>query len=298
MSPYVLPDANRSGTFFSCIWDAGGNDTIRYGGSRDAVIDLRMATLLNAPGGGGYISRAGDVVGGFTIAKGAVIENAIGGRGDDRLTGNASANRLDGGAGADTLVGGSGDDTYIVGNVGDKVVETTNHGHDTVASAVSFSLKSLAVEVLRLTGTGNDGATGNTGANELAGNAGTNRIEGREGNDTLAGGSGDDSFVFATALDGSRNVDTILDFGARTGNDDRFYLSDLVFLDLSKGTLASAQLKNLDVGTVDATDRILYDQESGRLSYDQDGSGVRYAPIAFAEIADGTRLGAADFILV
>jgi serralysin len=42
---YVLPDANAAGTYYSCIWDAGGTDAIGYNGTRDAVIDLRAATL-------------------------------------------------------------------------------------------------------------------------------------------------------------------------------------------------------------------------------------------------------------
>jgi serralysin len=38
------------------------------------------------------------------IAYGAVIENAIGGHGDDRINGNSAANRLTGGNGADTFI--------------------------------------------------------------------------------------------------------------------------------------------------------------------------------------------------
>ena len=49
--------------------------------------------------------------GGFSIADGAVIENATGGAGDDLLIGNEVANVLRGDRGDDTLVGGGGDDT-------------------------------------------------------------------------------------------------------------------------------------------------------------------------------------------
>ena len=45
----------------------------------------------------------------------ANLENAIGGSGNDILTGNASPNRLEGNAGADTLTGGAGIDTLIGG---------------------------------------------------------------------------------------------------------------------------------------------------------------------------------------
>ena len=39
---YTLPTANQHGTFYSCIWDAGGIDTIRAGlTSTSCAIDLR-----------------------------------------------------------------------------------------------------------------------------------------------------------------------------------------------------------------------------------------------------------------
>jgi serralysin len=53
------------------------------------------------------------ISGGFTIANGVVIENAVGGAGNDKLTGNAAANKLTGGGGQDTLTGREGADTFI-----------------------------------------------------------------------------------------------------------------------------------------------------------------------------------------
>ena len=95
-------------------------------------IDLRAATLRAGDrNAGGFISRESDVAGGFTIANGVVIENATGGRSNDKLYGNAAANTLKGnggkdslqgnagsdilmgGAGADTLSGGSGSDAFV-----------------------------------------------------------------------------------------------------------------------------------------------------------------------------------------
>jgi serralysin len=112
---YMLKDVNAPGTFFECIWDAGGSDTIAYDGARDANIDLNAATLRYEEGGGGWMSYAWGVHGGFTIANGVTIENARGGGGSDRLTGNGVANRLEGGAGADALLGGGGNDVLIGG---------------------------------------------------------------------------------------------------------------------------------------------------------------------------------------
>lgn len=51
------------------------------------------------------------------------IENAKGGKGDDRLTGNSKKNKLDGGKGADMLTGGANKDTFVYRN---------KYGKDTV----------------------------------------------------------------------------------------------------------------------------------------------------------------------
>ncbi len=118
---YRLPDVNQAGTGYKCLWDAGGNDTIYHWGAGNAVIDLRPATLINAPGGGGFLSSVTAVTGGFTIAAGARIENAIGGDGNDKLVGNSLANRLTGGLGQDGIEGNSGDDTIIGGRGADRL---------------------------------------------------------------------------------------------------------------------------------------------------------------------------------
>jgi serralysin len=112
---YILPDENAAGTFYYSIWDAGGIDEIVYEGTRNANIDLRWATLQYEFGGGGWVSYADGIYGGFTIANGAAIENATGGSGNDRITGNGYNNRLDGGAGNDLLIAGAGNDTLIGG---------------------------------------------------------------------------------------------------------------------------------------------------------------------------------------
>ena len=107
---YALSDQNASGTYYSCLWDTGGQDEIRYDGTAAAHIDLRSAHLGYAEGSGGYISLVSGIFGGFTIANSVVIENATGGGGDDDLIGNAARNVLDGRGGMDVLMGGLGRD--------------------------------------------------------------------------------------------------------------------------------------------------------------------------------------------
>ena len=115
------------------VWDAGGRDTFDFSGYGNAqLIDLRQ----------GFFSDVGGYVGNVAIARGADIENAIGGSGADVINGNSLDNVLDGGAGNDTLNGGNGDDT-LVGGAGDDVLSggagrdifvfsASNSGTDTV----------------------------------------------------------------------------------------------------------------------------------------------------------------------
>ncbi|SFQ63017.1 serralysin [Roseivivax halotolerans] len=120
---YMLPDANGSGTFYACIWDAGGTDELRYDGSENAVLDLRPATLELEEGGGGWISYVEGIYGGYTIANGVVIENATGGSGNDAIIANAADNVLTGGAGDDTFI-------FVEGQGGYDVITDWGNGDD------------------------------------------------------------------------------------------------------------------------------------------------------------------------
>ena len=108
---YVLPKADGVGTFYWCIWDAGGTDTVSTGAtSTDATIDLRWAPLVGRHAGG-FMSSVDGVHGGCTIANNAAIERALGGGGDDVITGNQFNNFLAGGFGGDLIRGLGGNDT-------------------------------------------------------------------------------------------------------------------------------------------------------------------------------------------
>jgi hypothetical protein len=143
-STYTLPTSNTAGTFFSSIWDVDGVDTIQAGSSTSATIDLRSASLLNEIGGGGFVSSHSGVRGGFTIAAGAVIENARGGGGSDILVGNNIANRLEGQANGDNLQGNGGNDTLVGGADAD-----TLDGGDGIDTSV-YSIASTSASWFRL----------------------------------------------------------------------------------------------------------------------------------------------------
>jgi hypothetical protein len=85
------------------VIDSGGTDTLDYSGySANQRIDLTPENFSNV----------GGLTGNVSIARGTLIENAIGGSGDDTILGNGSDNVLVGGFGFDTLVGGGGSDTF------------------------------------------------------------------------------------------------------------------------------------------------------------------------------------------
>ena len=185
----------------------GGTDTINFSGTTVAVnLNLGLTTSQTVNSNLKLILSANNV-----------IENATGGTGNDRLTGNTLNNTLIGGNGNDRLQGLAGNDTYsFLANSAlgtDTIIETTTGGTDTI----NFSGTTVAVNLnLGLTtsqtvnsnlklilsannaienatgGTGNDSLTGNTLNNTLIGSGGNDQLQGLAGNDTLEGDNGND----------------------------------------------------------------------------------------------------------
>jgi Ca2+-binding RTX toxin-like protein len=116
-------------------------------------------------------------------------------------------------------------------------------------------------------------------------------LNGLTGNDTLTGGAGADQFVFTTAITGGTNVDIITDF---TVNVDKIVLDHSIFNALDTGTLADAAFTS---GAETASSRIVYDANTGHVSYDADGSGGA-AAIQFATVAAHLSLTAKDFMII
>ena len=86
------------------IYDAGGVDTLNASGyGQNQTIDLRP----------GAFSNIGGLTGNIGIYLTAVIENAVGGSGNDSIIGNNADNRLKGGGGNDSIDGGAGTDSAV-----------------------------------------------------------------------------------------------------------------------------------------------------------------------------------------
>lgn len=165
-------------------------------------------------------------------------------------------------------------------------------------AAVDFKLGAgVAVEVMTTNGaSGTSGIdlTGNELAQQITGNAGGNRLDGGAGADRLEGRGGKDFFVFSSALSGG-NVDTITDFRPV---DDTISLENAVFTALATtGVLAPDAFRANTTGlAADATDRIIYEIDTGKLFYDANGSASG-GGIHFATLTGTPAIAAADFVV-
>ncbi|UWR95233.1 M10 family metallopeptidase C-terminal domain-containing protein [Phaeobacter inhibens] len=136
---------------------------------------------------------------------------------------------------------------------------------------------------------------GEAGADVLRGGRGNDLLDGGLMADTLIGGKGDDFFRFSTELGGD-NIDEIRDFDAAS---DTILLDSAIFSEAGEiGVLDFGAFHSSASGTaLDGADRIVYNTDSGALSYDADGLGGVDA-IQFAQLQSGLQLGADDFVII
>lgn len=151
------------------IYDAGGIDTF------DDSYSTTSDTLNLTPGS---FSSIGGNVENVGIYYNSIIENAVGGYGNDYILGNEAANRLEGWNGNDSISGGYGDD--------------------------------------RLYGeAGNDRLSGERDNDWLEGGAGDDELYGGPGDDRIIGGDGIDTAIFNNTAELTR-VDVDLTSGVAT----------------------------------------------------------------------------------
>lgn len=198
----------------------------------------------------------------------------------NEIRGNGQDNILDGGKNNDTLMGGAGNDTYLVRAPGDLVIEAAGRGlADTVKAFRAYELTAnverLFLQTLRNAdgeGVAGINGIGNTMDNTIVGNPFSNTIIGREGRDVLKGQAGADTFVFDRPL-GSDNVDRIIDFNVNEQDEgDILKMKGSVFGGIAAGTLGAALFVE-GTAAADGNDRFVFDRASGRLWFDQDGTG-------------------------
>jgi serralysin len=241
---------------------------------------------------GGSLTLAGTAAS-ETLSGGSGNDTLTGLAGNDTLNGGAGNDLLDGGTGSDQMIGGTGDDIYVVDHSRDKVTEIANDGFDTVRTSLSSYSLANNVERLEYSGTGGFAGTGNSLANSIVGGTGNDMIDGGGGSDLLWGGTGADRFVFDAAF-GSGNIDAIKDFNP---GEDRLLLENAIFRALkATGTLTTGAF-NIGSAATQADDRIIYDNHTGAIYYDSDGTGASKA-IQFATIDPNLTLTNLNFEVI
>lgn len=156
---------------------------------------------------------------------------------------------------------------------------------DNISTPILYTF-TIGVENLlgeRVSGTaGDDLIRAGNGSDELRGLGGNDTLSGGLGQDALFGGASADAFRFDSTLAGT-NRDLILDF--KLEENDRIELGRSVFGFSSTGALDANAFA---YGTVaqDESDRIIYDQATGRIFVDPDGNQGRFGSILFATLSN------------
>ena len=146
-----------------------------------------------------------------------------------------------------------------------------------------------------IAGAGADSITGLAGNDALNGGAGNDTLVGGLGDDQLTGGDGQDRFLFESAIKNGSNVDTVTDF---VGGSDTIALAGSVFTAL-RGDSDLGDNLWLTNSSSPATTRsyLVFDPQSGALSYDPDGSGLA-ASIGICTLVGVTKLLPSDLVMV
>lgn len=254
----IDPGGNR---IFQTIWDGAGTDTYDLSnystnlridlspGGYSTFSDAQRAYLGGGPNGGyarGNVFNA-LLYGGNT---GSLIENAIGGSGNDSIVGNEGANVLDGGNGNDTLRGNGGNDSLYGGNGNDVLeggpgvdYESGGAGNDRFEFRVGytypntvdggagidtfdfraigggFSANGIRIDLVNgytelgvytMTLLNLENVWGSDSSESISGSAAANQLLGYGGNDTMGGNGGNDT------VDGGTGDDSL---GGADGND-------------------------------------------------------------------------------
>ena len=192
-----------------------GVDTVIYAlaTNEKVTVDLGATSSAAAPDANNPSHSDGDY---FPMGD---VENVVGSRRGDTITGNDADNLIRGGAGADNINGGDGDDTLDGGLDGDTI-----NGGDGDGDTVTYANSDALVRVSLLTGRGEGGEAegdtlsfvenliGSSHADRLFGNGADNKLEGGAGNDIIVAGGGADT------VEGGAGADTLDGDGDANGD--------------------------------------------------------------------------------
>ncbi len=231
----------------SCIWDSGGIDTLDF-----SLYTVNQVINLNE----GCFSDIGGLRSNISIAYKTIIENAIGGKGDDTLIGNPFDNNLSGGDGNDLFYGGAGND-LLYGGSGNDVI------YGELGNDVLFG------------DDGDDMLIDYYGANMLDGGKGNDRIcaastdRGLPGRNIIQGGEGDDEIYLGTGthrITGGQGNDTF-NFFCYEGVESNSSIWDFE-KNKDKITLITRDFRKVDISKMKKFDKLSGDKNEFSLNYD------------------------------
>jgi Ca2+-binding RTX toxin-like protein len=226
----------------------------------------------------------------------------VGGDGDDTLQGAGGINTLDGGAGNDTY--------FVELNATDTIIEGVNAGIDTVFTTFSWTLGANLENLTLQKDSSAINGIGNDLNNTITGNDGSNLLHGKQGNDTLLGGDSSDRLVggadsdVLTGGDGadrfvrvyaSTGIDTITDF--QVGEDLLCFSARGFGGDLVKRSVLDESQFTLGTAATNTSDRFIYDNTTGALFFDVDGTGAS-EQVQIANLQTGLALSNADIYIM
>ncbi|NES20943.1 MAG: hypothetical protein F6K41_18925 [Symploca sp. SIO3E6] len=266
-------------------FDGGeGIDTVNFNENFAITADLSQGYAT-------YINDAGvEVV--ETLIN---IERLVGTAFDDTLIGDQGHNVLWGNAGNDVLDGRGGIDTASFFGLQAGVTVNLNQETATLVNQAGELEVDTLVNIENLTGTNFD--------DQLTGDAGNNTLRGLDGDDLLTGGAGADIFSFGSSNPGAGEfafrssnpgIDTITDFNSTQGDKIRVFAKDfssgltIGTLDIDQFTIGSAATR--------ASDRFIYNDTTGALFFDSDGTGV-LAQVQLAQLSGGVALSNNDIFV-
>ncbi|MEH1810742.1 beta strand repeat-containing protein [Nostoc sp.] len=307
------------------IVGSNGNDTLDLGSNGNDTIDGGKGDdLLSYPGnptGGisstfdsttntGSISAGGDRVSyknieRLNISSTEYDDNIVGSNGNDRIIGYytysdgrpsdlPSAEVI---GGNDTIDGGKGDDLLIVHDTDDRKAITSTFNSTTNQGSITAGTNGVIyknIERLDIIGTFYDDLiVGGNGNDTLYGSGGNDILIGGKGNDTLYGGyDGSDTFAFNSFNEG---IDSLDDFNT---TNEVIRVSVAGFGGgLSPGSL-SANHFTIGASATTSTQRFIYNDITGALFFDRDGSASAFTQLQFGQLSSGLSLTNNNFVVV
>jgi Ca2+-binding RTX toxin-like protein len=284
------------------LYGGAGDDLLFAGSGEDLLYGEEGADTLTGGAGNDYLfggEEDDSLIGGLgndALRGGEGNDYLFGGDGDDGLNGEAGNDIIDGGDGYDVLAV-FGDFNYTLTNT-----QFIGEGTDTLVNIEGtnlfggssnniFDTTEFTGNVILYGGAGDDLLFAGSGEDLLYGEEGADTLFGGAGNDYLFGGDGSDLFRFATLTEG---IDLITDFvfGVdKIGIDAAGFGGELV-----AGMLFNSQFV-LGTTALNETDRFIYDQGTGALFFDQDGTGAT-AQVQFATLSNFSALSASNIFVV